>query len=128
MGTEALVRDDGVEIAKDKRALHKTQRKPERRRRRRVQLDLLPDVYDRIVQIQLINGLDSVREVFRQAFRLYEWYTTRRSEGWAVQLVHSNGDVVFVDLGLDGERPVRYRKQAQQARERDLSEHQTVGA
>ena len=81
-------------------------RRTVRRRRRRVQLDLLPDVYDRVVELQLANGFDSVRSVFRQAFRLYEWYTTRRSQGWTIQLVHQDGRVAIVDLGLEGERPV----------------------
>lgn len=74
-----------------------------RGRRRRVQLDLLGDVFERVVKIQELNGLESVRVVFRQAFRLYEWYTVRRLEGWSIQLVHRDGRIAHVDLGLDGE-------------------------
>jgi hypothetical protein len=80
------------------------ERRPSRRRRRRVQLDLLADVYDRVVDIQHRTGIDSVRSVFREAFRLYEWYVVRRSQGWTVQLVHEDGRVAVVDLGLEGER------------------------
>jgi hypothetical protein len=83
----------------------KIEKKVQRRRRRRIQLDLLPDIYDQVVQLQVANGLDSVRSVFRQAFRLYLWYTTRRSQGWTIQLVHRDGRVAMVDLGLEGERP-----------------------
>jgi hypothetical protein len=81
------------------RSRARTERRGTRRRRRRVQLDLLPHVYDRVVEIQLVNGMDSVRSVFRQAFRIYEWYTTRRLEGWTIQLVHQDGRVMTVDLG-----------------------------
>jgi hypothetical protein len=75
----------------------------QRRGRRRVQLDLLPEVFERASRLQRKNGLDSMQSVFRESFRLYEWYNTRRSEGWAIQLAHPDGRVMMVDLGLDGE-------------------------
>jgi hypothetical protein len=80
-------------------------RSPVRRRqnRQRVQIDLLPAVYDRVFELMVVNNLDSVRTVFRDAFRLYEWYTRRRLQGWEIQLVHKDGRVAEVDLGLVGE-------------------------
>lgn len=79
---------------------------PHRRRqnRQRIQLDLLPAVYDRVFELQVVNSLDSIRTVFREAFRLYEWFTLRRLQGWTIQLVHKDGRVAEVDLGLVGER------------------------
>ena len=83
-----------------------SQKAPRRRGRRRIQMDLLPEVYERVIALQRKNGLDSTQAVFRQGFRLYEWYNARRSEGWGIQLVHPDGRKMHVDLGLDGEPPV----------------------
>jgi hypothetical protein len=75
-----------------------------RHSRQRVQIDLLPAVYDRVFELQVVNNLDSVRTVFREAFRFYEWYTLRKLQGWKIQLVHKDGRVADVDLGIVGER------------------------
>lgn len=77
---------------------------PRRQKRQRVTIDLLPAVYDRVFELMVLNNLDSVRTVFRDAFRLYEWFTLRRLQGWTIQLVHKDGRVAEVDLGLVGER------------------------
>jgi hypothetical protein len=82
-----------------------SQKAPRRRGRRRIQMDLLPEVYERVIALQRKNGLDSTQAVFRQGFRLYEWYNARRAEGWGIQLVHPDGRKMYVDLGLDGEPP-----------------------
>lgn len=79
-------------------------RSKKRSRRIRVQLDLLPEVYERVIGLQRRFVLDSVRTVFRLAFKLLEWYLVRRSEGWSIQLVR-DGQVVFVDLDLEGGPP-----------------------
>lgn len=81
-----------------------TSQQRRRQSRQRVQLDLLPTVYDRVFELQVVNNLDSVRTVFREAFRLYEWYTLRKLQGWRIQLVHKDGRVADVDLGIVGER------------------------
>jgi hypothetical protein len=69
-----------------------------RSQRRRVQLDLLQDVYARVVDVQHAVGLDSARDVFREAFRFYEWYVTRRLEGWSLQIVDAQGRVKSVEV------------------------------
>ena len=69
-----------------------------RTRRRRVHLDLLQDIYTRVVAVQRVNGLDSPRAVFREAFRIYEFCTKRRLEGWSIQLVDPAGSVRAVEL------------------------------
>lgn len=69
-----------------------------RTRRRRVQLDLLQDVYARVERVQQIAGLDSPRAVFRESFRIFEWYTKRRVEGWSIQLVDAHGRVREVEI------------------------------
>ncbi len=91
--------------APPRRAANRRQARPvtRRRTRRRVQLDLLPEVFDRVVAVQEQVGLDSPRDVFRQAFRVYEWYVSRRSQGWNVQLTRDDR-VVLIDLGLDDPR------------------------
>jgi hypothetical protein len=69
-----------------------------RRQRRRVNLDILVDVHRRVVEVQRLAGLSSVRDVFREAFRFYEWYTKRKVEGWSIQLVNAEGHVREVEI------------------------------
>ncbi len=75
--------------------------RPSRQRRKRIQLDLLEQVFARVVAVQHVTHLESTRAVFREAFRLFEWYTRKRSEGWKIQLVNDAGqirDVEFLDV------------------------------
>jgi hypothetical protein len=71
-----------------------------RARRRRIQLDLLDRVYERVVEIRELLALDSTRSVFREAFQLLDWYTRERLNGWSVQLVR-DGHVKEVAFAWD---------------------------
>lgn len=73
-------------------------RRSPRRARNRVQIDLLPDVFQRVKATQKRVGLDSPRAVFREAFRLFEWYSMRMEEGWSIQLTDRVGRVRDVEI------------------------------
>ena len=71
----------------------------EKPKRPRVQLDFTPEAYDRVKELVQMSRADSIPDMFREALRLYEWYQTRKKEGYKIQL-EKDGEKIEVDLGL----------------------------
>lgn len=69
-------------------------------KRQRVQLDFLPDAYARLAELRALSHARSIPDLIRTALRVYEWYLTRKLEGYKLQLVAKDGKVVPVDLML----------------------------
>ncbi len=66
--------------------------------RKRLQLDFSAEAYSRLEELrQKAGGQKNNAELVRDALRLYEWYLTRRAEGYKVQLA-KNGETTTVDL------------------------------
>jgi uncharacterized protein (DUF608 family) len=67
----------------------------------RVTLDLTPQFYERLEQLEDLVEADSKAGVIRQALQLYEYVARKSLEGWAFRAVNSNGkeeNIVFLSV------------------------------
>jgi hypothetical protein len=77
-----------------------SEKSPQPRQRRRVQLDFLPDAHDRLNELKKLSKTSSTPELVRTALRLLEWYLIRtKQDGYSLQLVKDR-KIIGVDLGL----------------------------
>jgi hypothetical protein len=78
------------------RKLQNQTKKGKRRPSKRIMviLDLLPDVYKRVVSVQHTRELLSVQDVFVDGFRLIEYITKEQAEGWDASIRLDNGVVI----------------------------------
>lgn len=65
--------------------------------KRRVQLDFSREAFDQLAALKEASGDRSAAAVIRNSLRLYEWYLTKRKEGYQLQLVRDS-EVVKVEV------------------------------
>ena len=80
----------------------KTERPPEQRsepspKRPRVQLDFTPAAYERIKELTQLSRTHSIPDMFRDALKLFDWYQTKKQEGYRLAL-QKDGKTIPVDL------------------------------
>lgn len=78
--------------------MSKTERKPEKRR---ITLDVTPEFYDRLEQLERYVQAYSKAEVIRDALQLYQYIARKQREGWQFQAKTDDGQtttLVFLDL------------------------------
>src|SRR5262245_55931227 len=63
----------------------------------RVQLELSRDSYKLLEHMRDTSGVKSLAPVVRDALRVYEWYLSRKRDGYRLQLV-KGGEIIPVDL------------------------------
>jgi hypothetical protein len=71
----------------------------ERPKRPRVQLDFTPAAYDKLNDLVRSSGAESIPDMFRDALRLFDWYQTRKQEGYRLML-EKDEKMTLVDLGI----------------------------
>lgn len=72
----------------------KKERPVETSSRKRLQIEMTPDSFERLERLRATAGVATNTEVVRNALRLYEWWTNQvKKEGLHLKLVGPNGDV-----------------------------------
>lgn len=67
--------------------------------RRRIMLDYSPEEYTEMKDLANLTNR-SIRQMIREAVRIYQWYRTRKQEGYMMLLQGKDGKITIVDLGL----------------------------
>lgn len=66
--------------------------------RSRIMLDYSPEEYSEMKDLANLTNR-SIRQMIREAVRIYRWYRTRKQEGYTI-LLEKDGKRTMVDLGL----------------------------
>ncbi|GEM_PF-6504418 len=61
-------------------------------------LDYSPEEYSEMKDLANLTNR-SIRQMIREAVRIYRWYRTRKQEGYTI-LLEKDGKRTMVDLGL----------------------------